>query len=69
MLYHEKTGKSGKYGEFAFKSIRHFPFPKNVKLTKNQGFLNSKKFKEKCGGLKNCTGKPLLEWIINTKEC
>ncbi len=37
MLYHEKSGKSGTYGEFASKAAA-IPIPKGVKLKERKGF-------------------------------
>lgn len=58
-LYHEKSGKSGSYGEFSSKAAE-IPIPKEVKLKDVKNFKivgNSQKNVER---LKIITGKPLF---------
>ena len=59
MLYHEKSGKAGKYGEFASKAAAN-PIPNGVKLKDVKSFnvvgISSKNVE----GLKIVTGKPLF---------
>lgn len=59
MLYHEKTGKSGTYGEFASKAAG-MPIPKGPKLKGVQEFNIVRNSKKNVEGLKIVTGKPLF---------
>jgi len=59
MLYHEKTGKSGTYGEFASKASG-IPIPKNVKLKEVKNFNVVRNSQKNVEGLKIVTGKPLV---------
>jgi isoquinoline 1-oxidoreductase subunit beta len=59
MLYHEKSGKSGKYGDFASKAAT-IPVPKELKLKEVNKFGVVKNSKKNVAGLKIVTGKPLF---------
>jgi isoquinoline 1-oxidoreductase subunit beta len=59
MLFHEKTGKSGKYGDFASKAAG-IPVPKEVKLKNVKDFNTVRSSKKNVEGLKIVTGKPLF---------
>ena len=59
MLYHEKTGKSGKYGDFATKAAAN-PIPKSVKLKEIKSFSVVGNSSKNVEGLKIVTGKPLF---------
>jgi isoquinoline 1-oxidoreductase beta subunit len=59
MLYHEKTGKSGKYGDFASKAAAN-PIPKEVKLKDIKSFNVVGNSSKNVEGLKIVTGKPLF---------
>ena len=59
MLYHEKSGKSGTYGEFASKATG-IPVPKGVKLKDPKDFKIVRNSKKNVEGLKIVTGKPLF---------
>jgi isoquinoline 1-oxidoreductase beta subunit len=59
MLYHEKSGKSGKYGDFASKAAAN-PVPKGVKLKDVKNFKVVGNSSKNVEGLKIVTGKPLF---------
>ena len=59
MLYHEKSGKSGTYGEFASKAAS-LPIPKGVKLKDVKSFKVIRSSQKNVEGLKIVTGKPLF---------
>ena len=59
MLYHEKSGKSGKYGDFASKAAAN-PIPKEVKLKDVKSFNVVGNSSKNVEGLKIVTGKPLF---------
>ncbi|WP_336516444.1 xanthine dehydrogenase family protein molybdopterin-binding subunit [Pollutibacter soli] len=59
MLYHEKSGKSGTYGEFASKAAA-IPVPKGVKLKEVKSFNVVGSSQKNVEGLKIVTGKPLF---------
>lgn len=59
MLYHEKSGKSGTYGEFASKAAAN-PIPKGVKLKDVKNFNTVRSSRKNVEGLKIVTGKPLF---------
>ena len=59
MLYHEKSGKSGKYGDFASKASG-IPIPKEVKLKDVKNFNVVRSSQKNVEGLKIVTGKPLF---------
>ncbi len=59
MIYHEKTGKSGTYGEFASKAAG-IPIPKDVKLKDVKNFTVIRNSQKNVEGLKIVTGKPLF---------
>ena len=59
MLYHEKSGKSGTYGDFASKASS-IPIPKGVKLKDVKNFKVVRSSKKNVEGLKIVTGKPLF---------
>ncbi len=59
MLYHEKTGKSGTYGDFASKASV-IPIPKGLKLKDVQNLNVVRSSKKNVEGLKIVTGKPLF---------
>jgi isoquinoline 1-oxidoreductase beta subunit len=58
-LYHEKSGKSGKYGDFASKAAG-IPIPKGVKLKDVKSFSVVRNAQKNVEGLKIVTGKPLF---------
>ncbi len=58
-LYHEKSGKSAAYGEFATKASG-MPVPKGVKLKDPKDFKIVRNSKKNVEGLKIVTGKPLF---------
>lgn len=58
-LYHEKSGKSGTYGEFASKAAAN-PIPKEVKLKDVKRFSVVRNSQKNVEGLKIVTGKPLF---------
>lgn len=59
MIYHEKSGKSGTYGDFASKASG-IPVPKGVKLKDPKDFKIVRSSKKNVDGLKIVTGKPLF---------
>ncbi len=59
MLYHEKSGKAGKYGDFASKAAAN-PIPKDVKLKDTKSFNVVGTSSKNVEGLKIVTGKPLF---------
>lgn len=59
MLYHEKSGKSGTYGDFATKAAAG-TIPKGVKLKELKNFTVVSKPQKNVEGLKIVTGKPLF---------
>src|SRR6478609_8218089 len=59
MLYHEKSGKSGTYGDFASKAAAN-PIPKGVKLKDIKNFNVVRNSSKNVEGLKIVTGKPLF---------
>lgn len=59
MIYHEKTGKSGTYGEFASKAAG-IPVPKEVKLKDVKDFKVVRNSQKNVEGQKIVTGKPLF---------
>ena len=59
MIYHEKSGKSGKYGDFASKASG-LAIPKGIKLKDVQNFNVVRSSKKNIEGLKIVTGKPLF---------
>lgn len=59
MLYHEKSGKSGTYGDFASKASG-VPVPKGMKLKDPKDFNIVRNSKKNVEGLKIVTGKPLF---------
>ena len=59
MLYHEKTGKSGKYGQFASKASG-LPVPKDVRPKEPKDFKIIRTSKKNVEGLNIVTGKPLF---------
>lgn len=59
MLYHEKSGKTGKYGDFASKAAAN-PIPKDVKLKDKKSFNVVGNSSKNVEGLKIVTGKPLF---------
>lgn len=59
MLYHEKSGKAGKYGDFATKAAAN-PIPKDVKLKDKKSFNVVGNSSKNVEGLKIVTGKPLF---------
>jgi isoquinoline 1-oxidoreductase subunit beta len=59
MLYHEKSGKKGTYGEFASKAAAN-PIPKGVKLKDVKSFNVVGNSSKNVEGLKIVTGKPLF---------
>ncbi len=59
VLYHEKSGRSGKYGDFAAKASA-IPIPKGVKLREPKDFKIVRSSKKNVEGLKIVTGKPLF---------
>jgi len=59
MLYHEKTGKSGTYGDFASQASK-LDMPKGAKLKEPKDFKIVRNSKKNVEGLKIVTGKPLF---------
>ncbi|MDE3184094.1 MAG: xanthine dehydrogenase family protein molybdopterin-binding subunit [Bacteroidota bacterium] len=59
MLYHQKTGKSAQYGDFASKAAG-IPIPKGVKLKKVKDFDVVRHSQKNVEGLNIVTGKPLF---------
>jgi isoquinoline 1-oxidoreductase beta subunit len=59
MLFHEKSGKSGKYGDFASKAAAN-PVPAGVKLKDKKSLSVVGSSKKNVEGLKIVTGKPLF---------
>ena len=59
MLYHEKSGKAGKYGDFASKAAAN-PIPKGLKLKDLKSFNVVRNSTKNVEGLKIVTGKPLF---------
>lgn len=59
MLYHEKSGKVGTYGDFASKAAAN-PIPKGVKLKEVKNFNIVGNSSKNVEGLKIVTGKPLF---------
>jgi isoquinoline 1-oxidoreductase beta subunit len=59
MLYHEKTGRSGMYGEFASKASG-LTLPKGIKLKDIKNFKVVRSSQKNVEGLKIVTGKPLF---------
>ncbi|NOT73523.1 MAG: xanthine dehydrogenase family protein molybdopterin-binding subunit [Cyclobacteriaceae bacterium] len=59
MLYHEKTGKSGSYGDFASTAALN-PIPKELKLKDVKSFNIVGNSSKNVEGLKIVTGKPLF---------
>jgi isoquinoline 1-oxidoreductase beta subunit len=59
MIYHEKTGKSGTYGEFASKASS-LSIPKGIKLKDVKNFNVVRSSQKNVEGLKIVTGKPLF---------
>jgi len=58
-LFHEKTGKSGTYGDFAAKASG-IPVPKGVKLKEVKDFKVVRQSQKNVEGLKIVTGQPLF---------
>jgi isoquinoline 1-oxidoreductase beta subunit len=58
-LYHEKSGKSGTYGDFASKAA-DIPIPKGIKLKEVKDFNIVRSSKRNVEGAKIVTGKPLF---------
>lgn len=59
MLYHQKSGQSGKYGAFAAKASS-LPIPKGSKLKEVKNFHTVGHSKKNVEGLKILSGKPLF---------
>lgn len=59
MLHHEKTGKSGTYGQFSSKAAT-VPVPKGMKLKEPKSFSVVRNSKKNVEGTKLVTGKPLF---------
>ncbi len=59
MIYHEKSGKSGTYGEFASKAAG-VSIPKEVKLKDVKNFTVVRNSQKNVEGVKIVTGKPLF---------
>ncbi len=59
MLYHEKSGRSGTYGDFASKASG-LAIPKGIKLKNVKKFNVVRSSKKNVEGLKIVTGKPLF---------
>jgi isoquinoline 1-oxidoreductase subunit beta len=59
MLFHDKSGKSGTYGEFASKAST-IAIPKGVKLKDLHSFKTVRSSQKNVEGLKVVTGKPLF---------
>lgn len=58
-IYHQKSGKSGKYGDFASKAAE-LPIPKGVKQKDVKDFKIVRHSQKNVEGLKIVTGKPLF---------
>jgi len=58
-VYHEKTGKSGTFGDFASKAAA-LPIPNGVKLKELKDFKIVRNSKKNVEGLKIVTGKPFF---------
>jgi isoquinoline 1-oxidoreductase beta subunit len=58
-IYHEKSGKKGKYGDFAAKASG-IPVPKDVKLKEVKNFNVVRHSQKNVEGTKIITGKPLF---------
>jgi isoquinoline 1-oxidoreductase subunit beta len=59
MLYHEKTGRSGTYGDFASKAAA-LPIPRGLKLKDARNFTVVRSSRKNVEGLNIVTGKPLF---------
>jgi isoquinoline 1-oxidoreductase beta subunit len=59
MLFHEKTGKSAKYGDFASKAAG-IPIPKTVKIKDAKSLKVVSKSQKNVEGARIVTGKPLF---------
>jgi isoquinoline 1-oxidoreductase beta subunit len=59
MLFHEKSSRSGKYGDFASRASG-IPIPKEVKLKAVKDFTVVRHSQKNVEGLKIVTGKPLF---------
>ena len=59
MVYHEKSSRSGKYGDFASQASG-LPIPKGIKLKDVQKFNVVRSSKKNVEGLNIVTGKPLF---------
>jgi len=59
MIYHQKSGKSGKYGDFAAKASG-IPIPKEVKLKEVKNFNTVRRSQKNVEGVKIVAGKPLF---------
>jgi len=59
VLYHEKSGKKGKYGDFASKAAT-IPVPKGVKLKEVKDFNVVRNSQKNVEGSKIVSGKPLF---------
>jgi isoquinoline 1-oxidoreductase beta subunit len=59
VLYHEKSGKKGKYGDFASRAAT-IPVPKGVKLKEVKDFNVVRSSQKNVEGAKIITGKPLF---------
>lgn len=59
MIYHEKSGKSGTYGEFASKAAS-IPIPKGMKLKEVKNFKLVRNSQKNVEGQKIVSGKPLF---------
>ena len=59
MLYHEKSGKTGTYGDFASRAAAN-PIPKGIKLKDIKNFNVVGNSSKNVEGLKIVTGKPLF---------
>jgi len=66
MLYYEKSGKSGTYGEFASKASA-IAIPKGVKLKDVRKFSTVRSSQKNVEGVKVVTGKPLFA-LDHTQE-
>jgi isoquinoline 1-oxidoreductase beta subunit len=64
MLYHEKSGKTAKYGDLATKAAT-LPIPKEVKLKDVKNFKVVRSSQKNVEGLKIVTGKPLFALDYN----
>lgn len=59
MIYHEKSGKSGTYGQFASKAAA-IPIPKGVKVKEVRNFNLVRNSKKNVEGAKIISGQPLF---------